>query len=388
VITVRGALVALLGVATVVSGRVLGMLELYVIGAVMVALVASAWISTRLRTVKLEVTRELTPPRVYSGQATRIEVRATNRGTRRAPNLVLRDPVPGTRGAMLQVAPLSARESTRATYRLGTTGRGVLGIGPLTVEVADPLRLARTLREAAPRVQLTVLPAVEELPTERAGSSSRRRELGVHSAGARQSSDFAALRPYVQGDDLRQVHWPSSARHDDLVVREEEPLRDAHLQIVLDLRAQRYDHASFETAVSVAASVIHAAGQRNEPLHLVDGSGSDEIAVTARQRMALLEHLAVIEPMPTGGNTLDAALDEVRRRADRHRLVAITGLLAAADWDTVNALRRVVTELTLVVTEAPVVPPGGLHGVRLIYVPAGRSIAQFWSQPAPVGASA
>jgi len=383
VVTVRGAVTAALGIATIVAGRVLGMVELYVFGASMVGLVVVAVVSMRARRPRVQVVRLVSPPRVHAGQPTRVEVRAVNAGKRKAPVLMLRDPVGGTRGATLHIAPLTVGESAHATYRLPTNRRGIVSIGPLTVEVSDPLRLARAVTVAAPETDLTVLPVVEPLPEARMGDASRRRELGARSVGHQRGDEFASLRPYVQGDDLRQVHWLASARHDDLVVREDEPLRDAHLQLVLDTRAGTYNEESFETAVSIAASVIVAAGRRNEPLQLLDGDGEVFSAVTSTQRQALLEHLATVATSPAA--SLHRALQTIGRGTDRHSLVVVGGSFSAADLDAIVGLRRSVTELTVATTQ-PVDSTRTLAGINVVIAPPGASIAEAWGRSLLAGA--
>ena len=67
---------------------------------------------------------------------------------------------------------------------------------------------------------------------------------------------FHALREYVPGDDLRHVHWRSSAKAGELLVRQYHETRRGHVTILVDdVRASYPRPADFELAVSVAASI-------------------------------------------------------------------------------------------------------------------------------------
>jgi uncharacterized protein (DUF58 family) len=226
--------------------------------------------------LRLAVDRELHPPRVHAGSPSRVELRITNRGRRRSPLLTLRDPVGHGRSASVVVAPLPAGGAVQATYRLPTERRGILQVGPLTVQVTDPFGLASVSGVAAPIVELTVWPAIDDVPPvphtigdDPHGGTDHPNALT--SAG----EDFYALRQYVVGDDLRHVHWRSTARRDELMVRQDEMPWQGRVTIVLDSRAAAHTPDSFEEAVSAAASIVVACGKRRYLLRLVTTSGDD-----------------------------------------------------------------------------------------------------------------
>ena len=78
--------------------------------------------------------------------------------------------------------------------------------------------------------------------------------------------DLVTLRPYVVGDDLRRVHWPSTAHADELQVRRDEERWQGHLTVLLDAQ-RRCARAPrrFERAVSAAAGIIHAVAESRRP---------------------------------------------------------------------------------------------------------------------------
>ncbi|MFN8017902.1 MAG: DUF58 domain-containing protein [Acidimicrobiales bacterium] len=97
------------------------------------------------------------------------------------------------------------------------------------------------------------------------------------------------------GDDLRRVHWPSTARVDDLVVRGAEDHHRRRATVVLDCRRSAMDPEAFELAVSRAAGLVHAVAVAGDLVRLMATDGLDTGMVDARRNeVLLLEHLAVV----------------------------------------------------------------------------------------------
>jgi len=271
VITARGWTLLIGGGVLCVVGRLLGAVDLFVLGAGAAALVGLATLVARLPGPRLDVQRELHPPRVYAGSESRVELIVRNAGGRRTPVFGLRDPFDGgRRQARFLVSPLAAGESARAAYRLPTERRGIFTLGPLEASVTDPFGLAaRTLR-VAPASELTVYPHIDSiapLPHTRGDDplSGADHPTGVALSG----EDFYALRAYEVGDDLRRVHWPSTARLDELMIRQNEMPWQSRVTVLLDLRRRAHSGESLELAVSAAASIVAACWQRGSLVRLV-----------------------------------------------------------------------------------------------------------------------
>ncbi len=77
------------------------------------------------------------------------------------------------------------------------------------------------------------------------------------------------------GDDLRRVHWPSTARRDELTVRQDERHQQGRTTVLLDVRRAVHTDVSFERAVSAAASLLVAATVRGDEVRLVATDGTD-----------------------------------------------------------------------------------------------------------------
>src|SRR6266545_3218441 len=258
-LTREGWFVGLGGVGLILMGRLLGVRELYALGAAAIALLILAAATMSVTRLRLEVGRELYPPRVHAGTLSRVELRVRNVSLRRTPVLRLADPVSGTRGAELLLGPLEPQGTARAAYRLPTDKRGVLKVGPLQVVLGDPFGLTSVATVAAPRTELTVFPRVDDIVAMPHTTGHDPHAGADHpNALGRPGEDFYALRPYEVGDDLRRVHWPSTARRDELMVRQDELPWQGRVTVLLDVRRTAHTPASLELAVSAAASIPHA----------------------------------------------------------------------------------------------------------------------------------
>jgi uncharacterized protein (DUF58 family) len=344
--TRTGLLVGIASAVLVVTGRLLGLAELYAIGAAvgLLALVCALWVG--LRRLDIVVTRSVRPSRVHVGNPCTVAIQVRNRAGRATPVLRLLDPVTGTAGADLLLAPIGLRRTTDVAYRLPTTKRGIVTVGPMQVAMSDPFGLASTRNPAAPAVEVTVLPRVDDIPP-------LPRSVGPDPDGTaetgslgRSGEDFAALRPYIVGDDLRRVHWPSSARTGDLLVRQHDVPWQGRVCVVLDLRRQATDEVTLERAISAAASVLRTHLRRGDHVRLVTTTGVDSgYGVGASHLDGVLEYLAVAGRSSSG--SLRMAMELVERGASG-AVVLVSGTLSGADMELFErsgsavSLRRIV----------------------------------------------
>ncbi len=245
-----GALAALIGQRDVVwLGLLLVLLPL--VAALMVA-------RTRLR---LSCERGVTPTQVAIGEE--LLGRLTLEKTGPVPFGVLRfeDYVPRTLGVRprFTVQTLASSWRREFTYPMTGTTRGRYTTGPLMVRSSDPFGLAQLDRQFHATSEVMVTPRIVPLDQMRnaggGGSTgeSRPQRLGVV------GQDDVLVREYRQGDDVRRVHWRSTARRNELMVRREEQAFDPSVTVMLDSRTRvhggRGKDSSFEWAVSAAASL-------------------------------------------------------------------------------------------------------------------------------------
>ena len=296
------ALVA--SVAAFAIGRTFGLIELYVLGAGLTAAVVVALVVVRRRLADVRVRRIVRPSTVSVGEQARVDIRVSNVDRRRTPHLLLWEPVGDSGGAPMQLAGLAPGESASAAYRVPTQRRGVLVAGPLRASRRDVLGLAARSYVIAGSEDVLIVPQHVHLPFPEAGSAGR---LGQHlrmKAWGQTGGEFHSLREYVPGDDLRRINWKASARSEDLVVRETALEGVRRCTVVLDTSAAQYDPASFERAVSAAASVTMSAGATGIATRLV-APGIDlrgpEVAGNALRWLATVEPTAATAAQGAAG---------------------------------------------------------------------------------------
>jgi uncharacterized protein (DUF58 family) len=371
-LTRQGWLVALGVIVLLAAGRLLGLVELFVLGVVAAVLLVGAILVVTASRLDLEVGRAIHPARVNVGTPTRVELTVRNTRASRTPVLRLRDPVSGTRGADLLVSPLGRGERTVAAYRLPTERRGLVRIGPLQVVVGDPFGLTNLATVAAPPVEMTVFPHVDiidPLPYttghDPLAGARRPNSLG------RTGEDFYALRPYAMGDDLRRIHWPSSARHDELLVRQNELPWQGRTTVLLDVRKAAHVGESLEVAVSAAASIVAATARRHDLIRLVTSAGSDsDFAPGSDHIEAIMQHLATLPASADG--SLRRSIEMLGRHSTGGALVVLVADVPAEDLRAAARLRSRYGSLTIVQVDrsawdpsAPVGPPPPLPVLRV-----------------------
>ncbi|WP_214368508.1 DUF58 domain-containing protein [Pseudonocardia sp. H11422] len=371
-LTVRGRCLLAGGAATSVCAIVLDERDLLRIGIfVMLLPLLSLLLAARARRA-VRAARSLSPERVPVGSD--VEVTVTLRGGPLFGALRVADTVPDAAGSVPAAPPrftvhrLPARGGVRIGYPLRPVLRGSHRIGPLLTRATDPLRLAEFSRESAGTDRLLVLPAVVALRGLPAALGTGAGTPGAAAAHHGHGSPDVLVRQYRSGDELRRVHWRSTARHDELMVRlEERPWRGG-ITVLLDRRDNahrgRGPGSSLEFAVSLTASICAHLIRRGEPVTLVTEDGTAPTRPGATPGLdPMLDALAALRPSARpglGGPPLAAGGD----------LVAVLGALGPGELEGLLARR-----------------PDGGHAVLLDaagWDPAGRSAAP---DPAPAAAT-
>jgi len=353
VLTKRGWTLAASTLAFFFAGVIFDIVELTILGVVALVLVIGAWIYVSFTPVNVRTDRTLHPPRVHAGSSSRVDLEVRNTGSRRTPVLHVRDPFDrGWRWARFLVPPLAGNSATRAAYRLPTEERGIFDIGPLEVSLSDPFALATSTFTSVGVTQLTVYPRIDDvspMPTAQghdphSGAQHPRALLGS-------GEDFYALRPYEIGDDLRRVHWASTARLHDLMIRQDEMPWQTRSTILLDVRSMVHNSTSLGLAVSAAASIHHASHRSAALVRLVSTDGTDSGYGTGHAHAeAILEHLATVEA--TRENRFAGVPASLRRAGNGGSLAIITTDRAvAADLEAMARLRTRYGTIVLVVFE-------------------------------------
>jgi uncharacterized protein (DUF58 family) len=256
---------------------------------------------------------------------------------------MLEDRLPYALGSRprLVLERLAGQRASTVAYNVRAEVRGRFEIGPLVVRLHDPFGLCELTRSFTAVAQLTVVPHTVSLPnvrlaSEHAGNGdSRARSVAVH------GEDDVATREYRYGDDLRRVHWRSTARAGELMVRREEQPWETQATIVLDSRRQGHrgegPTSSFEWAVSAAASVALHLRRSSYKIRLVTGSGLDVDATERDGDGVVLDALAEVNM--SAAHDVITLVDRVRRRDNGGLIVAVLGSLSVTEADSLTALR-------------------------------------------------
>ncbi|MGF1600156.1 MAG: DUF58 domain-containing protein [Acidimicrobiales bacterium] len=311
--------------ASVVAGRIFGLLELYVLATMGAGAIIMAALYTASIRLDIGVARTASPSRLRAGAPARIDLGLQNRSRRSTPLISAHDSVQGSRGAALLLAPIRPGLEARIAYRLPTSRRGLVKVGPLDLTLGDPLGLTRSKLRAAEVTNLMVHPQLLDLrPLTAIAGHDPTAELQPIRSLATAGDEFFALRPYVVGDELKRVNWRASARTDDLVVRQEERPRTGRVTVVLDRRREVYDDAAFERAVSAALSALHSAFRGGDALRFLTSAGNAVTDIRSRSDLdAVDEQLALIEP--TESASLLRTLEEQSRARRGGTLIVVTG---------------------------------------------------------------
>ena len=345
----RGWALALTGAAIWGCGIAFGSEPLETLGFTLAALVLIAMAVVRLGRHDLELTRRVSPERANAHQPVDITLTVTNRGRGPAPLLLMEEKLPvGITGlgrfALNGIEPAGQR---KATYKIEAVSRGRYDIGPLEVIVSDPFGLARVKSQGLDTSTLLVHPRIERLSLPRdMGERRSAAAAALRQPTGPRGEDFYTLREYAEGDELRKIHWPSTAKRNKLMIRQEETPWHMRSTILIDDRRGAHEgegsQSSFEHAVEGAASVVdlyHRSG------YTFRFAGSHHDGITggkgALHYNRCLDTLAMVQlrgPRAEQDDALLSRLGEIEARGvTEETLVVLTGSL---DARTANALAR------------------------------------------------
>ncbi len=303
-LTPRGRAFLAAGAAASVCSLLLGQRALLRVGVLLLVLpLAGALVVGRAR-YRLALTRTITPMRVVAGAPARVRLELDNLTRAGTRVLLAEDRVPYALGAppRFVLDRLAGGRRAAVTYSLRSEVRGRSEIGPLRLRLTDAFGLCELGRSFTATDPLVVIPRTWPLRPVQAGGLWAGTGDSVARTAAAAGEDDVSTREYRHGDDLRRVHWRSTARRGELMVRTDEQPRRMRATVLLDRRAvgHRGDGpaSSFEWAVSAAASVaVLLSGQGYGVRVLVDGEPEEWTSPASVDGAgSLLDLLAVVGP--------------------------------------------------------------------------------------------
>jgi len=385
----RTGVAALLSIPVLVAlAWLFGQPELAVAAAAVTAVMIGSSASVRRRPA-LALRRSIRPARVTIGDPCDVSLELRNDGRSRTSVLRLRDDVGPFGRAVLHLAPLRRSGSQEVAYALPTQRRGLHPVGPLTIESEDPFGLFRRTVGMGGVARVIVLPRTWPLhPMPPAPGDDAEPGLRHLMTGTTVEEEFATIRPYEPGDDIRRIHWRTTARVGRPMVRQYDLPWQRRSTVVLDARSDAEDPSAFERAVSAAASVVELAARRHEVVRLLlpgaadHGGGFDSGEVAAADRLdELLDRLAAVRGDPGSSmaaalGTLGAASAGAPRRTSR--LVTVSARIDGAELSAWERSTGDVGLLVLVSTSRSA--PVGVASTVVVHWDGGRGLSETWNR--------
>jgi uncharacterized protein (DUF58 family) len=301
--TTRASCLIAAGATALLCGLLLGIVDLARAGVLALAVPLLSYLVVLRSRVQIANRRSAEPPRAVAGETVVVHLTISNRSLLPTGPLMLEDQLPGQlRGnARFAIDGLLSRESRTVSYRMPRLPRGRYRAGPLHIRLTDPFHLIDVRRSFTATNEIIVAPIVERLRgVEAPRSLDVGENAGSHSIGVR-GADDASTREYRTGDDLRKIHWRSSARTGALMVRQEERPWQGQMTVLLDLRRNAHVERtlsagapederltnSLEWAISAAATIASYGIAHGREVGLIaDPAAPARLAMSAAAEVA------------------------------------------------------------------------------------------------------
>lgn len=408
--TGRGVIVALAGLGVWVAGRMLGAPALEQLGFGLLILVAAAVAVLRLGRHELRLIRAVTPQKVTAGREVQVGVRLDNLGEGATPLVLLEDGLKPELGGRARSVLDGLRPGDRRQlrYTIRPQRRGRWSIGPLHVTFRDPFGVARMRAVIGEANDLIVYPRVEALTlpgfatNRRSLARSARRQL----TGAR-GEDFYTLREYAEGDDLRRIHWPATAKRGRYMIRQEETPWQARATVLFDDRPAGHSRASWERTLEVTASLTDLFVRHGYTVTMTGaqspGRGAGKGTAHLHRCLEALVPLEPVWPRPGGEDAFVGRLGAFAATASGEDILVTVGveLDTAAAEALIRAAARCKEAAVILLEErrsasrSAAERDRAIHtltaaGIKVLRLPTGSPLAGAWETlwarvPTPAG---
>jgi len=316
--------------------------------------------------VDTEIVQRITPDETFGDEEVRVESNIRNATKTDLVNVEIDEDIDGRiilkKGITTTRASIPAASQTRLAVEFASPPRGNYSIGPVTVRVRDPFGFY-LVEKRLDSGNLCVMPRPDRLR----GVQLRPKHVGpwpglIPSRALGIGSEFYSMREYIPGDDPKRINWKASARHNSLIINENEAERVTDVMVVLDTDVTFYgpvEGEMFERGVQAAASIAGLLLRQGNRVGLVL-QGSERGSVTAafgkRHERRILYLLAAAKPCRARISTSYVMSLLARRMLPSSAQVVIVSSLL--DPEMKEGVRQLITAgySTLVVSPTPTAP--------------------------------
>ena len=268
-----------------------------------------------------------------------IRVTYTVRNASRIPKLFLEvhNPTSLPTGLPGRAVALGPHGERSWLVRVPLTRRGHFRIDPLVVRTGDPFGLFESAATVGEAVTVVVYPRVDRLPFFRLPPASIEGTRASMERTLQVTPLATSVRPYAPGDSFNRIHWPSTARHGDIQVKEFDLEQTADAWIFVDLEAAqqggRGEESTTEVGVRIAASIADKAILENRAVGLTASGGHTTVLPAdrgARQHAKIMDVLAAVDA--DGSTPLAEVLVSGTSRLRRGMTAVVITPSLAREW--------------------------------------------------------
>ncbi|WEV42277.1 DUF58 domain-containing protein [Bifidobacterium sp. ESL0682] len=322
-----------MGAVCLIAFPILGWHELLMCGVIALALLLSGIVMS-LGNTKFHADLSVSDNRITVGDMVRVDVNISNPG--KSQTVGVRGDLPmGETHQRFRIPALAGGKSKTEQVEFRTTSRAVLPVGPLNISKGDPFGIVRHEQSLSDSIEVFIHPKTVALNTLDSGIF---RDLEGNPSGqvVDDDLDFYGLREYRPGDDMRNVHWLSSAKTGSLMVRQYEATKRTDTSITLGVNPADYvTEDEFELAVSIAASIGIECLIEDRPLTIQASSDS----LIAHDPTSFLDWMSAVRPDMDENPNLAAATLTTSSNASFYFFIVGSGA-------TLKRLRRIASAMS------------------------------------------
>ena len=347
-LTLRGKTFAVVGALLLLSGILFGQRDVLWFGLFLFLLPLVAMLIVARSRLRLTCERRVTPQEAIVGERLTGELIITKSGQLPTGLLHFEDDVPRGLGRppRFTVHRFAGEWRREITYPMAGLRRGRFHTGPLTVRATDPFQLVKLDRRFSATSEVQITPRIVPLPMMRTVSGAGSTGDALPQKAGVIGADDVLVREYHPGDDVRRIHWRTTARRGELFVRREEQAWDPTATVILDSRSVAHAgtgrSSSFEWAVSAAASIALHFVDAGFRVDLFDAGGA--MVTGERMTQATVSRQQIIDQMTDVTTSPRASLARtVEHAAISQRgqlMVTVLGRLTRGDVEVLLGAQR------------------------------------------------